>query len=381
MLMGKKRYNGEGNIRQRKNGQWEAAVMDGKRPDGRAQMKYFTGKTQKEVKTKLNKWRMDKVTGLDTTKRYTFAEWSNIWFENHKQTVTPTTGDNYTYTLRTLQDYFGDCLIEDVKPMDVEVFLQKLVTDNQSDSKYTKCRGMLYQIFKKAVGNDLVRKNPVEFIEKHRSKAPAKAKDAFEEEEIRILMTELPNNKIGWSIRLLLGTGMRSQELLALRPEDIEEDGSVIHIRHAINMVKGRAYVGEPKSKDSYRDIPVPRNIQAFAIALRETNYHYIWQSPRRDAPCNPSFFRDEYKKAMELVDGVRMLTPHSCRHTFVTQMQALGVDIPTIQKIVGHADLDMTQHYLHVRKEVQEEAVERFSEKFKEADGFVPVLESFDLF
>ncbi len=49
-------------------------------------------------------------------------------------------------------------------------------------------------------------------------------------------------------------------------------------------------------------------------------------------------------------IEGVRELTPHSCRLTYVSQMQALGVDLATIQSTVGHADLDMTQHYLHVR-------------------------------
>ena len=53
--------------------------------------------------------------------------------------------------------------------------------------------------------------------------------------------------------------------------------------------------------------------------------------------------------------DIVRMLTPHSCRHTYVSQMQALGVDLPVIQSIVGHADLDMTQHYLHVQNPVKQ--------------------------
>ena len=43
--------------------------------------------------------------------------------------------------------------------------------------------------------------------------------------------------------------------------------------------------------------------------------------------------------------------------------MQALGVDLATIQSIVGHADTDMTQHYLHVQKSIQEKAVKRYSE------------------
>jgi len=61
----------------------------------------------------------------------------------------------------------------------------------------------------------------------------------------------------------------------------------------------------------------------------------------------------------------VRLLTPHSCRHTYVSQMQAVGVDLATIQSIVGHADLDMTRHYLHVQEPVRQATAERFSEIF----------------
>ena len=59
------------------------------------------------------------------------------------------------------------------------------------------------------------------------------------------------------------------------------------------------------------------------------------------------------------------MLTPHSCRHTYVSQMQALGVDLATIQSIVGHADVDMTQHYLHVQESIRQDAIARFSKAF----------------
>ena len=59
------------------------------------------------------------------------------------------------------------------------------------------------------------------------------------------------------------------------------------------------------------------------------------------------------------------MLTPHSCRHTFVSQMQALGVDLATIQSMVGHADLDMTKHYLHVQTPIKQKAVEVFDQAF----------------
>lgn len=45
--------------------------------------------------------------------------------------------------------------------------------------------------------------------------------------------------------------------------------------------------------------------------------------------------------------------------------MQALGVDLSTIQSIVGHADVDMTQHYLHVQDVIRQEAIRKFSQAF----------------
>ena len=178
-------------------------------------------------------------------------------------------------------------------------------------------------------------------------------------------MEHLSDDKIGLSIRLMLGAGMRTQELLALEPKHIAVDGSMIQICQAVNLIKGTATIGEPKSRDSYRDIPVPPNLRQIAIQLRSTTDTYIWESPKDVQPCNPSHFRKKFKEAIEAVEGVRVLTPHSCRHTYVSQMQALGVDLQTIQSIVGHADIDMTQHYLHVQESIRKSAVEKFSEAF----------------
>ena len=98
---------------------------------------------------------------------------------------------------------------------------------------------------------------------------------------------------------------------------------------------------------------------------LRNTENKFIWEGGKAGMPCSPSHFRDQFKKALEMIEGVRVLTPHCCRHTFVSQMQALGVDIETIQNIVGHAEIDMTRHYLHVQEPKRLEAANRFSEAF----------------
>ena len=360
-----KRPNGEGTLRSRADGRLERTIMFGFRDDGTRKTKTFYGKDPKEVNNKVKKYLKELDAGLVVDKEYLFSEWADIWFEHHKHKITPMTQEYYQYTLRCLKEAFGKRKIKDIKAFDVETFLYKLHNEGRSDSCISKCRAMLYQIFNKAEANDFILKNPVRFVEKMKKSGPLKSKDSFTSEEVNRLMSDLPDNRIGWSIRLMLGTGMRTQEILALEPRHIEPDGSCIYIRQAVNMVKGTPVIGAPKSKDSYRDIPVPENVRWCAVNLRMTDTTYIWEMKKKDCPCNPSAFRNHYKKALEAIPGVRVLSPHSCRHTYISQMQALGVDLATIQSIVGHADVDMTQHYLHVQESIRQDAIARFNNAF----------------
>lgn len=360
-----RRSNGEGCIRKR-NGKWYCEVMQGYYPDGRRNMTYLQGKTKKEVLAQYQKLRRDLDDGLDTSANYTFAQWADIWFDSHKDNISPTTRQSYTYTLRKLKDAFGHRKLESIKPFDIERYLRSLREEGLSDSYLAKTRAMLYQIYHKAEANDLVRKNPARFAEKMRSTGLRERKDAFTAEEIELLMEHLPEDRVGHGIRLLLGTGMRTQELLGLEKRHISEDGSSIHIEQAVQQVKGTVVVGPPKSRDSYRLIPVPQALWVSAKYLRDhAPGKYIWEVGKPGQPCNPSYFRDKFKVTLTAIEGVRVLTPHSCRHTYVSQLQALGVDLSTIQSLVGHVDTDMTQHYLHVQTPVRLDAAERFSEAF----------------
>ena len=160
---------------------------------------------------------------------------------------------------------------------------------------------------------------------------------------------------------------MRTQELLGLEPRHISEDGAFITVEQAVVMVKGTAMIGTPKSFDSYRCIPVPQNVRYCARLLRDTDKKFVWEMTKMGHPCNPSAFRSKYKAALEAIDGVRYLSPHSCRHTYVSQMQSLGVDLATIQSLVGHADVDMTKHYLHVQDPIKLAAIAKFDKEFFE--------------
>lgn len=363
--MAKKRANGDGLLRKRDNGIWELSIQDGFQENGKVKRKSFYGSTQKEVKEKYQKYLDDKRDGVLQEREYQFHEWADIWFENHKDNISATTYESYTYTIRLLKRTIGNRYLKNIKAIYVEQMLKALRAEGYSMSQLTKCRGVLYSIMNKAEANDLIRKNPVRFAYKMRYHEPIKRKDAFTAEEVAMLMKYLPDDKIGYTIRLMLGTGMRTQEVLALEPRHIALDGSVIHIEQAINMVGGKGIVGKPKSRDSYRDIPVPENLRYCAIELRSTPNTFIWEGRVEDQPASPSHFRKLFTDTLDSIPEVRMLTPHSCRHTYVSQMQALGVDLSTIQSIVGHADTSMTVHYLHVQDSVRQEAISKFSEAF----------------
>lgn len=257
--MPKKRSNGEGALRKRQNGLWECMIMTGFQPNGKRKYKSFYARTQREVLQKVKDYQTAIDSGLDVTKREpTFAEWAQTWYDGYRDQVSPTTYEGYGYTLKTLSKAFGAMPLRSIKAADVEAFLRELTADGKHQSQASKCRGMMFQIMRKAQANDLILKNPVELADKTRQKPQKSKKDSFTAEEVRALFKCLPHDKTGDSIRLLLLTGMRSQELLALEAGHIEPDGSCIHIRQAVKQVKGTVFVGATKSATSVRDVPIP---------------------------------------------------------------------------------------------------------------------------
>ena len=83
--MAKRRANGEGNLRKRKDGRWEGRYTAGRDPEtGKAIYKSVLGKTQAETKAKL-KQAIEEANGLDAAKagQYTVGQWMEVWFEHY----------------------------------------------------------------------------------------------------------------------------------------------------------------------------------------------------------------------------------------------------------------------------------------------------------
>ena len=118
--MPKRRANGEGNIRKRKDGCWEGRYTVGHDPEtGKAIIKNVLGKTQAEVKEKLKK-AIEENVGIDygRAKTYTVGTWLEVWMENYaKVKLRPS-------TFKTSQGF----LKNHIKPQIGGVLLDKLTT-------------------------------------------------------------------------------------------------------------------------------------------------------------------------------------------------------------------------------------------------------------
>lgn len=365
--------NGDGYMRQRKDGRWECRVMYGYRDDGKPNMVSFYGKSKNDVRNQRKAYEEKLDNGQNTKDKYTFAEFADLWFKRHKKNIEEATVENYKYILRTLKGHFGEHMLDAVTTMEVEDFLTDLRENGYSDSYVSSCRGMLTQIYNRAMAYRLVNFNPSMMAEKMKARKASEKKPSFTPFEVSRLLAELPEDRMGWSIRLMICTGMRPQEMMGLEPKHIMPNGEYLVVEQAVKRRKGTAEIGGTKNASSTRLIPIPQVAQKAAIELRKAKTKYIWEARRKDKPCNPSYFIDEFKKCLAKVEGIPILTPHSCRVTYVSIMQYLGVKMETISKLCGHTTTKVTnESYLRIHDEVIQDAVGRIDNRF----GLVDLME-----
>lgn len=85
----------------------------------------------------------------------------------------------------------------------------------------------------------------------------------------------------------------------------------------------------------------------------------YVWTCPGGNPLYGVGSFRRRFYTALKNVGQVRKLSPHCCRHTYVTMLQANGVPMETIAALTGHSDIKTTEGYLHQSADTLAKAVE----------------------
>ena len=358
---------GGGSYRKLPSGNWHVQLFDGYRDDGKRNIICMTAKTKRELQEKVTDyWEHWSTRVLRPSSRMPFSKWADCWYRGYRTQVQPSTYAGYGYTLEHLKSYFGERPLCDIRPLDVVQFHNDLAAAGRSRSYILKDRMLLIEIFDAAVTNELMPGNParkakmprviptLETISEFQS-----GKDAFSEAEIQLLREHLPENMVGQTILLMISTGLSPQEMLALQPSDIAPDGSSLSVSKAIQTVHGVPVLGPPKNLRSVRTVPIPQNCRKYALYLREhSGKPYVWTSTRENGLFSVDSFRRLYYKALAEVPGVRPLSPHCCRHTYVSTLERLGVPMEQIARLAGHSKIQTTNIYLHTTFETLAEAV-----------------------
>ena len=140
--MAKKRANGEGNIRKRKDGRWEGRYTAGHDPEtGKPIYKNVLGRTQAEAKTKL-KAAIEETKSLDVTKagKYIVGTWMDEWFENYaKIKVRPSSHQPYRgYIDNHIKPDIGEVPLEKLTSLELQKVCKKLLNSGRIDRVESK---------------------------------------------------------------------------------------------------------------------------------------------------------------------------------------------------------------------------------------------------
>ena len=219
-----------------------------------------------------------------------------------------------------------------------------------SQSVLDKLHMILYSSFCAAIDNDYCSKNPVSFI-RYKSNRQKNPKHVYNADEIEIVKrygaTHLPE------ITFILETGLRRGEICGLRWEtDINFDKKSVSVNRSIADQYGGGVKEMPPKWNSYRELPLSPDALELLLKLKSLNDSgYVFPN-NKGLIQGPTALSRKIKRHMQIIEKMfccKALTAHELRHTFGTNLRRSGIDIYTIQRMMGHKDINITSEiYVH---------------------------------
>ena len=361
--MSKRRANGEGNLRKRKDGRWEGRYTAGRDPEtGRAIYKNVLGKTQAEAKAKL-KAAIEEAKGLDAAKagRYTVGQWMEEWFEHYaKVKVRPSSHQTYRgYIDNHIKPSIGKIQLEKLTSLELQKFYKKLLTNGRVDrleSRY-QAKGLspktvrnIHQIISSAMNlareQKLIAVNPAEGCALPRLEH--REMKTLPVEQLQSFLREAKDSGVFELYYLELVTGLRRGELLGLKWEDIDLERGDLRVRRQIARINGEVVEAPLKTKNAYRTLPLAEDTIDVLKAQRKKTGDGPFPSPT-GGPISPDSVLHMLHRVLKRA-GLPRIRFHDLRHTFATLALQNGVDVKTVSGMLGHFSAGFTlDTYAHV--------------------------------
>ena len=371
--MAKKRANGEGSIRKRKDGRWEGRYTAGHDPEtGKPIYRNVLGRTQAEVKEKL-KIAIQETQALDQTKvgKYTVGEWMEVWFEDYaKIKVRPSSHQTYKgYIENHIKPNIGDIPLEKLTTLDLQRLYKTLLARGRVDRLESKGqpRGLspktvrnIHQILSSALKlaqeQRIILANPAEGCAL--PKTEHREMKTLPVEQLQSFLREAKDSGVFELYYLELATGLRRGELLGLKWEDIDLEHGDLRVRRQIARINGQVVEAPLKTKNAYRTLPLAEDTISILKEQKKRVGSSPWVFPSATGgPISPDSVLHMLHRVLKRA-GLPQVRFHDLRHTFATLALQNGVDIKTVSGMLGHFSAGFTlDTYAHVTTSAQKAA------------------------
>lgn len=305
-----------------------------------------------------------------------------------KNNLKETTEIHYQTMLRMLDKYeVFHKAVNTIKVSDAKQFAHQMLSEGKKSKTVQSYLSLVSSAFDQVCEDDIIRKNPFKIKPSDYKKKDKKPRFALTSEQQQSFLDFVATNgscRIHYDdYVILLGTGLRISEYIGLTVNDIDLVKRLIHVNHQVVFVKDKGFkITSLKTENGDRYIYIDDNIYESIVRKIHSCKRYnkgviidgysgfinLSKDGRdiiRRGTINAALIRD-VQKYNELYPNSKLpcLTPHTLRHTFCTNMANLGLDVKSLQYLMGHSDVRMTlEVYTHANTQRATSEMKRISE------------------
>jgi len=357
-----RRGKGEGSIRQRADGRWEATLTLPTLGGQRRRKSYF-GKSRTAVAAKLTAALKGLGDGLPIVgERLTVGQYLTEWLEVVRPSLRPESYRRYADLCRIhIIPEVGRTPLARLTPAQLQRLYASRLEVGLSGTSVQLLHGVLHKALRQAMRWGLVARNVADLVSPPRRSTPEMR--VLTPEEANHLLEAATGERLEGLYVLAVTCGLRLGELQALRWACLDLDRGRLRITATYQgTIDGKPIFAEPKTARSRREV----HLSALAVAalrrhrraqleerMRAANLwedHDLVFSTSTGRPLDGNNFRARAFGRLLVKAGLAPMRFHSLRHTAATLLLAEGLNVKVVSEMLGHADITTTlRTYSHV--------------------------------